>query len=49
MSMLFNIPGAPLAAGLGRRVLTGPMPAGTPPPVGLFAGPYPSAISGLSG
>jgi len=49
MAMLFNIPGSPLAAGLGMRVLAGPLPAGSAPPVGLFAGPYPSAISGISG
>src|SRR5271165_2004158 len=49
MTMLFNIPGSPLAAGLGMRVLAGPLPAGSAPPVGLFTGPYPSAISGISG
>ncbi len=47
--MLFNYPGSPLAAGLGKRVLVGPLPAGSTPPVGVFTGPYPSAISGLSG
>jgi hypothetical protein len=29
--------------------LTGPLPGGSAPPAGLFAGPYPSDISGLSG
>lgn len=48
--MLFISPGSPLAAGLlGTRILTAALPAGGAPPVGLFTGPYPSAISGLSG
>ena len=47
--MLFNYPGSPLASGLGKRVLVGPLPAGSTPPVGVFTGLYPSAISGLSG
>jgi hypothetical protein len=47
--MLFNIPGSPMATRLGRRILSAPLPVGSTPPIGLFAGPYPSAISGLSG
>ncbi len=47
--MLFNMQGSPVLARPGRRVLSGPLPAGSTPPVGLFTGPYPSAISGLSG
>jgi hypothetical protein len=49
MVMLFNLPGAPVMAGVGKRVLTGPLLAGSAPPAGLFTGPYPSAISGISG
>ncbi len=49
MTLLFISPGAPLAAGMGSRVLTMPLPAGSAPPPGVFSGPYPSAISGLSG
>ncbi len=49
MAILFNMPGSPVLASLNKRVLTGPLPAGSAPPVGLFAGPYPSDISGLSG
>ena len=48
MVMLFNQPGSPLMSGSGKRVLIGALPAGAVP-TGLFAGPYPSAISGLSG
>ncbi len=47
--MLFNLPGSPVMAGLRKRVLAGPLPAGSGPPTGLFTGPYPSDISGLSG
>ena len=47
--MLFNAPASPLLASLGKRVLAGPLPAGSGPPPGLFAGPYPSAIEGISG
>jgi hypothetical protein len=49
MGMLFNAPGSPVLAGAGKRVLVGPLPAGSAVPAGLFAGPYPSGISGLSG
>jgi hypothetical protein len=49
MVMLFNVPGSPVLAGVNTRVLAGPLPAGGAPPEGLFAGPYPSGISGLSG
>ena len=36
-------------SGSGKRVLTATLPAGTGVQAGLFAGPYPSDISGLSG
>lgn len=49
MTMLFNLPGSPLAAGLGKRILVAPLPTGGAPPAGVFSGPYPSAITGLSG
>ena len=49
MALLFNAPGSPLAAGPGRRVLAAPLPAGGAPPAGVFTGPYPSSIAGLSG
>ena len=49
MGILFNVPGSPVMAGFGKRVLAGPLPAGSTPPVGLFTGPYPSAITGISG
>ena len=38
-----------MATGANTRALTAPLPAGTTPPAGTFNGPYPSAISGLSG
>ncbi|GLR67553.1 hypothetical protein GCM10010909_22340 [Acidocella aquatica] len=47
--MLFNYPGSLLAAGQGRRALVRPLPAGSMPPAGVFTGPYPAAISGISG
>jgi hypothetical protein len=47
--MLFNYPGSLLAAGQGRRALVRPLSAGSAPPQGVFTGPYPSAISGVSG
>src|SRR5271168_1980320 len=47
--MFFNAPGSPLALGLGKRALVAPLPAGSAPPAGVFNGPYPSAIAGLSG
>jgi hypothetical protein len=49
MTLLFNIAGSPMAAAAGKRILAGPLPPGSTPPAGTFAGPYPSAISGLSG
>src|SRR5271156_3285987 len=47
--MFFNAPGSPLALGLGKRALVAPLLAGSAPPAGVFNGPYPSAIAGLSG
>ncbi len=47
--MLFNYPGSLLAAGQGRRALVRPLSAGSAPPQGVFTGPYPSAIGGVSG
>ena len=47
--MLFNLPGSPVLSNPSNRVLTAPLPAGSTPPAGLFTGPYPSAISGISG
>ena len=49
MGMLFNVSGAPVMAGRGLRVLAEPLPAGSAIPAGLFSGPYPSDIGGLSG
>ncbi len=49
MSLLFNAAGSPLGIGHGRRALAAPLAAGSEPPAGLFTGPYPSAIQGLSG
>jgi hypothetical protein len=49
MVMLFNLLGSPVMARPGKRVLAGPLAAGSAPPTGLFAGPYPSDISGISG
>lgn len=49
MTFLLTSPGSPLATGANTRALTAPLPAGTTPPTGTFSGPFPSAISGLSG
>ncbi len=49
MTLFFNAPGSPFATAAGKRALVGPLPAGSTPPAGVFTGPYPSAISGLSG
>jgi hypothetical protein len=49
MTLLFVSPGSPLLAGAGQRALIASLPAGSAPPAGVFAGPYPAAISGLSG
>jgi hypothetical protein len=48
MALLYTAPGSPLLCGARSRALTATLPTGgdaTP----VFAGPYPSAISGLSG
>jgi hypothetical protein len=47
--MLFDAPGSPLLLAAGRRALVAALPGGNAVPVGLFTGPYPSAIAGLSG
>jgi hypothetical protein len=49
MAILYNDANSPVMAGTGRRVLTMPLPAGSAPPVGVFAGPYPGDITGASG
>ncbi len=49
MGMIFTAPGSPLQATRSYRLLAGPLASGAPPPAGFFTGPYPSAISGLSG
>ena len=49
MALIFNTPGSPLATNPAQRLLAGPLAAGGGPVAGLFAGPYPSAIAGLSG
>lgn len=49
MSLLKNKTGAPLAAGVGKRVLVAALAAGSTVPVGLFTGPSASAITGISG
>jgi len=49
VTLLYISPGAPLLSGGSSRALIGPLAAGTTPPEGTFSGPYPSAISGLSG
>jgi hypothetical protein len=49
MTLLFNAAGSPLATGPNKRALVASLPAGSTPPPGVFSGPYPSAISGLSG
>jgi hypothetical protein len=49
VTLLYTSPGAPLLTSASSRALTLPLPAGTAPPEGSFGGPYPSAISGLSG
>jgi hypothetical protein len=49
MTLLFTTPGGPLATGPNGRALIAQLPAGTTPPAGVFSGPYPSAIAGLSG
>jgi hypothetical protein len=49
MTFLVTTPGAPLLIGQNARALIAALPAGATPPAGVFSGPYPSAISGLSG
>jgi hypothetical protein len=49
MSLVFAMPGGPLSTGLNSRALIAALPLGSTPPVGVFTGPYPSAIGGLSG
>jgi hypothetical protein len=49
MTLLFTTPGGPLLTGTTTRALIASLPAGSTPPSGAFTGPYPSAISGLSG
>jgi hypothetical protein len=49
MTLLFTSPGAPLLTGLGTRALIAALAAGTTVPIGVFSGPYPSGIAGLSG
>jgi len=49
VTLLFTAPGAPLLTGKATRALTGALPTGSGAPDGVFSGPYPSSISGLSG
>ena len=49
MTLLFTAPGSPLLTGDATRALIGALPAGGGAPQGVFAGPFPSSISGLSG
>jgi hypothetical protein len=49
MALLFNERGSPLAVAAGKRALVAPLPVGSGTPAGVFAGPYPAAIAGLSG
>jgi len=49
MTLLAISPGSPLLTGPNARALIAALPPGSTPPAGVFAGPYPSAISGLSG
>jgi len=49
MTLLFTTPGGPLATGPNGRALIAQLAAGSAPPAGVFAGPYPSAVAGLSG
>lgn len=46
---MFNEAGSPLISGTGKRILVSALAAGTTAPTGLFTGPYPSDIAGLSG
>jgi len=49
MTLLAISPGSPLLTGPNARALIAALPAGSTPPAGVFTGPYPSAITGLSG
>ena len=49
MTFQLTAPGSPLATAANMRLLISALPAGSTPPAGTFAGPYPSAIAGLSG
>jgi hypothetical protein len=49
MTLLFTSPGSPLATGFDKRAMVAALAAGSTPPAGVFTGPYPSAIAGLSG
>jgi hypothetical protein len=49
MTFLYTALGAPLLSGARSRALVATLPAGTATTPPVFAGPYPSAISGLSG
>jgi hypothetical protein len=49
MTLLYITPGGPLLTGPYSRALIAALPAGSTPPSGVFSGPYPSAIAGLSG
>jgi len=49
MTIMFDAPGSSFLTAPGKRALVGPLTAGSVPPVGVFSGPYPSNISGLSG
>jgi hypothetical protein len=48
VTFLYTAPGAPLLTAPNARALVSTLPAGTTADI-LFAGPYPSSISGLSG
>jgi hypothetical protein len=49
MTLMLLSPGSPLLTGPNARALIASLPAGSTPPAGVFTGPYPSAITGLSG
>lgn len=49
MAFLYTAPGSPLLSGSATRALISALPSGSGVPQGLFAGPFPSSISGLSG
>jgi hypothetical protein len=49
MTFLFTSPGSALLTATNARALIAALPPGSTPPAGVFTGPFPSAISGLSG